>query len=194
MSMYTCERPMPLCPKNETHPVVNICTTTTTQCTILARHFTTHKIHSDARQENSKSCRRKTEPRVLKEQKLQMWIIGGFNTEISHEVCITPHIKLHWCLLEYENEGKYNLFCVSDLKQISRGLGCNHARFMGPGVPDRIILINILPPCLPDMISAVVSPCVAARHTITWQIQGLLPANERRWYFVTTSLIGWVQA
>ena len=31
-------------------------------------------------------------------------------------------------------------------------------------------------------------------HTYAWLILGLRPANERRCYFVTTSLVGWVQA
>ena len=35
--------------------------------------------------------------------------------------------------------------------------------------------------------------CVHA-ETITGQILGLRPANGRRRYFVTTSLIGWAQA
>ena len=37
-------------------------------------------------------------------------------------------------------------------------------------------------------------PPLITAHPITGLILGLRPANERRRYFVTTSLIGWAQA
>ena len=38
-----------------------------------------------------------------------------------------------------------------------------------------------------------ISPPDGIHHVITELILGLRPANERRRYFVTTSLIGWAQ-
>ena len=38
-----------------------------------------------------------------------------------------------------------------------------------------------------------VIPAIAHNHVVAGLILGLRPANERRRYFVTTSLIGWAQ-
>ena len=47
---------------------------------------------------------------------------------------------------------------------------------------------------LENVINGFILPITSSETPTSGLILGLRPANERRWYFVTTSLIGWAQA
>ena len=53
----------------------------------------------------------------------------------------------------------------------------------------KLSLSNQLPP--PNTILKVLHIANGSFHPLSWLIVGLRPANDRRRYFVTTSLIGW---